>query len=76
VARGALAKRFGAGPGAFRLDVRGQLFGAAFALGRQGLTDGVFAFSEARAIWFTGLRVRHRRRSGRRRRERHARARG
>ena len=45
-ARGALAKRFGAGPGAFRLDVRGQRFGAAVALGRQGLTDGVLAFSD------------------------------
>ncbi|HRR33641.1 MAG TPA: hypothetical protein P5026_06050 [Kiritimatiellia bacterium] len=45
-AREACASRFGAGSGTFRLDARGQRFGAAVALGRQGLTDGVFAFSD------------------------------
>lgn len=45
-ARDARTKRFGIGPGAFRLNVHGQRFGAAVALGRQGLTDGVIAFSD------------------------------
>ncbi|HNX35550.1 MAG TPA: hypothetical protein PKM57_13035 [Kiritimatiellia bacterium] len=45
-ARLALSNKPKKGSGAFRLDVRGQRFGAAVALGKQGLTDGVIAFSD------------------------------
>jgi len=45
-ARGALAKKPKRGSGAFRLDVRGERFGAAVAPGRQGLTDAAIAFSD------------------------------
>jgi hypothetical protein len=47
-ARRALESRPKRGSGAFRLDARGQRFGAAVALGRQGLTDGVIAFSDGK----------------------------
>lgn len=46
-ARDALARRPKSGSGAFRLEASGQpRFGAAVALGPQGLTDGVIAFTD------------------------------
>ncbi len=45
-ARSALIKRPKKGSGAFRLQSSGQRYGAAIILGRQGLTDGVIAFSD------------------------------
>ena len=57
-ARRAFEKRPGRGSGAFSLDVRGQRFGAAVALGRQGLTDGVIAFSDGeRDLVYRGFAV-------------------
>lgn len=44
------------GQGAFRLNVRGEKFGAAVVTGRQGLTDGVIAFTDGtRALLYRGF---------------------
>ncbi len=52
----ALARKPRAGTGAFRLDVRGETFGAAVALGRQGLTDAVTVFTDGtRALVYRGF---------------------
>jgi len=45
-ARLALADKPKKGSGAFRLESGGRRYGAAIVLGRQGLTDGVIAFSD------------------------------
>lgn len=44
--------------GTFKLDVRGEPFGAAVVLGKQGLTDGVIAFSDGtRHLVYHGFEV-------------------
>ena len=46
----------GHAPSQFRLTVNGQVFGAAFILGEQGLTDGVIAFSDGeRSLTYRGF---------------------
>ena len=55
-ARRAIAQPPKRGSGAFRLDVNEQRFGAAVVLGKQGLTDGVIAFSDGtRDVFYRGF---------------------
>ncbi len=55
-ARRAVTRHPERGSGAFRLDVNGQLFGAAVELGRQGLTDAVTVFTDGtRDIIYRGF---------------------
>ncbi|NCB05671.1 MAG: hypothetical protein EOM69_09145, partial [Clostridia bacterium] len=55
-ARAAVREKPERGNGAFRLNVNGTVYGAALALGSQGVMDGVLAFSDGeRALTYRGF---------------------